>query len=135
MSCIMKSKQFKNTAKKWCLCFSDRARVSTIGLKQHANKQTSRSKTFSRISWSWTYDNGNAQALWNVPVYSGSIEVRAIRIDATIVDKEQKRVSAIEMSCPRLDDREVKEMEKTQRYGPLMWELRERNFGYQVKTL
>lgn len=51
-------------------------------------------------------------------MYTGSIEVRAIRIDATIVDKEQKRVSAIEMimSCPRLDDREVKEVEKTQRY-------------------
>lgn len=51
-------------------------------------------------------------------MYTGSIEVRAIRIDATIVDKEQKRVLAIEMimSCPRLDDREVKEVEKTQRY-------------------
>ena len=66
-------------------------------------------------------------------MYAGSIEVRAIRIDATIVDKEQKRVSAIEMSCPRLDDREVKEMEKTQKYGPLMWELRERNSGYQLR--
>ena len=31
MSCIMKSKPFKNTAKKWCLCFCDGARVSTIG--------------------------------------------------------------------------------------------------------
>ena len=47
-----------------------------------------------------------------------SIEVRA--------NKEQKRVLAIEMSCPWLDNREVKEMEKTQKYGPLMWELRER---------
>ena len=37
------------------------------------------------------------------------------------------------MSCPWLDNRGVKEMEKTQKYGPLMWELRERNPGYQVK--
>ena len=37
------------------------------------------------------------------------------------------------MSCPWLDNREVKEMEKTQKYGPLIWELRERNPGYQVK--
>ena len=37
------------------------------------------------------------------------------------------------MSCPWLDNREVKEMEKTQKYGPLMWELGERNPGYQVK--
>ena len=37
------------------------------------------------------------------------------------------------MSGPWLDNREGKEMEKTQKYGPLMWELRERNPGYQVK--
>ena len=41
------------------------------------------------------------------------------------------------MSCPWLDNHEVKEMEKTQKYGPLMWELRERererNPAYQVK--
>ena len=27
----------------------------------------------------------------------------------------------------------MEEMQKTQKYGPLMWELRERNPGYQVK--
>ena len=37
------------------------------------------------------------------------------------------------MSCPWLDNCEVKEIEKTQKYDPLMWELRERNPGYQVK--
>ena len=46
--------------------------------------------------------------------------MRANRIDARIVDKEQKRVLAIEMSCPLLDNRELKEIEKTQEYGPLM---------------
>ena len=40
---------------------------------------------------------------------------------------------AIEMSCPWLDNREVKEMEKTRKCGPVMWELRERSPGYQVK--
>ena len=47
-----------------------------------------------------------------------------------VVDKEQKRK---EMSGPWLDNREGKEMEKTQKYGPLMWELREKNPSYQVK--
>ena len=60
--------------------------------------------------------------------------MRAKRIDASMVDKEQKRVLAIEMSCPWLDNRGVKEMEKTQKYGPLMWKLRERKPGYQVKV-
>ena len=45
------------------------------------------------------------KALWDVPVYADSIEVRANRIDSRIVDKEQKRVLAItEMSCPWLDN-------------------------------
>ena len=61
--------------------------------------------------------NGSAQALWDVPIYADSIEVRANRIDARIVDKEQKRVLAIEVRCPWVDNREVKEMEKTQKYA------------------
>ena len=45
-----------------------------------------------------------------------SIEVRANRIDSRIIDKEQKRVLAItEMSCPWLDNCEVRDMEKTQK--------------------
>ena len=71
------------------------------------------SKTQPKLS----YENGSAQALWDVPIYADSIEVRANRIDARIVDKEQKRVLAIEMRCPWVDNREVKEMEKTQKYA------------------
>ena len=37
------------------------------------------------------------------------------------------------MSCPWLDNREVKEMEKTQKYDPIMQKLRGKNPGYQVK--
>ena len=46
------------------------------------------SKTQPKLS----YENGSAQALWDVPIYADSIEVRANSIDARIVDKEQKRV-------------------------------------------
>ena len=80
-----------------------------------------------------SHKNGSAQALSDELVYADRIEVRANRIDARIVDKEQKRVLAIEMSCPCLDNRQVKEKETTQKYGPLMWELSERNPGYQAK--
>ena len=73
------------------------------------------SKTQPKLS----YENGSAQALWDVPIYTDSIEVRANIIDARIiVDKEQKRVFAIEMRCPWVDNGEVKEMEKTQKYAP-----------------
>ena len=57
------------------------------------------------------------RALWDVPVYADSTEVRTRRIDTRIVYKEQKRVFAIEMSCPWVDNCEVKEMEKTQKYA------------------
>ncbi|XP_068746495.1 uncharacterized protein [Montipora capricornis] len=88
-----------------------------------------RSKTQPKL----LYENESVQALWDVPVYADSIEVRANRIDSRIVDKEQKRVLDItEMSCPWLDNCEVRDMEKTQKYGPLMWELRERNPDHQV---
>ena len=56
------------------------------------------------------YESGCVKALWGVPVYADGIEVRANRIKARIVDKEQKRVLAIEMSCPWLDNCKVKEM-------------------------
>ena len=65
------------------------------------------------------YENESGHALWDVPVYADSIEVKANRINARIVDKEQKRVLAIEMSCTWLDSSEVKKMERTQKYGPL----------------
>ena len=48
-----------------------------------------------------SYENGSAQALWDVTVYADSIEVmRANRINARIFDKMQRRVLAIETSCP-----------------------------------
>ena len=71
------------------------------------------SKSQSKAS----YENGSAQALWDVSIYADSIEVRANIVDARIVDKEQKRVFAIEMRCPWVDNCEVKEMEKTQKYA------------------
>ena len=41
------------------------------------------------------------------------IIITANRIDTTIVDKENKKVSVIEMSCPWVENREEKDAEKT----------------------
>ena len=46
------------------------------------------------------YENERAIAYWDIPLYADNTHVKANRIDATIVDKEDKRVSVIEMSCP-----------------------------------
>ena len=79
------------------------------------------------------YENERAKAFWDVPVYAESVMVKANRIDARIVEKERKRVAMIEMSCPWMDNRAIKDAEKTAKYGPLRWELKQQYPGYEVK--
>ena len=78
------------------------------------------------------YENERAIAYWDIPLYADNTHVKANRIDATIVDKENKKVSVIEMSCPWIENREEKDAEKTTKYGPLHWELEQRYPDYRV---
>ena len=75
------------------------------------------------------YENWSALALWDVLAYADGIEVRANRIDARIVYKELKRVLAIKWAVLGW----ITAKWKAQKYGPLMWELREITSAYQVK--
>ena len=79
------------------------------------------------------YENESAKAYWDVPVYAESAMVKASRIDARAVEKERKRVAVIKMSCPWMDNRAIKDAEKTAKYGPLRWELKQQYPGYEVK--
>ena len=79
------------------------------------------------------YENERAIAYWDISLYADNTHVKANRIDATIVDKENKRVSVIEMSCPWVENREEKDAEKTTKYGPLHWELEQRYPEYRVR--
>ena len=62
-------------------------------------------------------ENERAIAYWDIPLYADNTHVKANRIDATIVDKENKKVSVIEMSCPWVENREEKVAEKTKSMG------------------
>ena len=44
-----------------------------------------------------------------------------------------KRVITLEMSCPWVTNREKKKEEKTTKYGPLRWELKQNYQEYKVK--
>ena len=66
------------------------------------------------------------------PMYE-RVMVKANRIDARVVEKERKRVMVIEMSCPWMDNRAIKDAEKTAKYSPLRWELQQQDPGYEVK--
>ena len=58
------------------------------------------------------YQNTTSEAFWDIPIYAEHNEVRANRIDARLVSQERKE-------------------EKTLKYGPMMWELKQRYNGYR----
>ena len=87
---------------------------------------------YSPVSPKPEYKNDRACAYWDVPVFAENTEVRANRIDARIVDRKEKKVILIEMSCPWVSNREQKEQEKTDKYAPLRWEMRQLFPGHTI---
>ena len=87
---------------------------------------TSEGPCFSKTQPKPMYENERAIAYWDIPLYADNTHVKANRIDATIVDNKNKKVSVIEMNCPWVENREEKEAEKITKYGPLRWELVQR---------
>ena len=75
------------------------------------------------------YENEELKALWDVLPFAEQVEVRANRIDASKVKKE---VILIEMSCPWMENRQMKTEEKMRKYGPLRWEHKVQYPGYKV---
>ena len=71
---------------------------------------------FSQVTPKPLYENEHATAFWDVPLFADTTQVKANRIDATVIDKTSKQVRVIEMSCPWLENRESKDFEKTTKY-------------------
>ena len=78
------------------------------------------------------YENEHATAFWDVPLFADTTQVKANRIDATVIDKTSKQVRVIEMNCPWLENREFKDFEKTTRYSQLRLKLTNRYPEYNV---
>ena len=78
------------------------------------------------------YENNPEVAYWDVRLFADTTHVKANRIDARIIDKERKEVKLLEMSCPWVENREEKVVEKTSKYGPLRWELQQRYPDYKL---
>ena len=76
------------------------------------------------------YESPEAQAYWDIPVVGVSEQVQQNRVDARFIDHEKKKVLVVEMSCPWTENREKKQEEKTIKYGPLRWELKQQFLGY-----
>ena len=78
---------------------------------------------YSPIKPKPVYENEQAVAYWDVPLFADQTTVSANRIDVTVVGKVKKEVLLIEMMCPWVENREKKSAEKTSKHGPLRWEL------------
>ena len=78
------------------------------------------------------YESAEGQAFWDVPVYTEYNHVKANRVDTRFVDHKSKKVMAVEMSCPWINNREKKD-EKTLKYGSLRWELKQQFPGNRVE--
>ena len=52
-------------------------------------------------------------------MFGESTELKANRIDARIINHEEKKVITLEMSCPWTENREREDQEKTAKYTPL----------------
>ncbi|CAH3145439.1 unnamed protein product [Porites lobata] len=94
------------------------------------------------------YQNSTSEAFWDIPTYAEHNEVRANRIDARLVNHDRKEVCTIGQLhddvillqlpeslsfCPWIESRAKKDEEKTLKYGPMMWELKQRYNGYRVE--
>ena len=79
------------------------------------------------------YEADSAQAFWDVPVFAVHEEVTANRVDAWFIDHQAKRIITLEMRCPWITNRTKKTAEKTLKYGPLRWELKQQYQGYEVR--
>ena len=77
------------------------------------------------------YKNDRASTFCDVPVYAEKTEIRANRIVARVVDK-QKKVLLLEMSCQWMANRKQKEEEKTSKYAPLRWKIRQQYPHYKI---
>ena len=60
-------------------------------------------------------------------------KVRANGVDACIINHESKRAITQEMSCQWVTNPEKTKEEKTTKYGPRRWELKQKYQGYIVK--
>ena len=79
------------------------------------------------------YESPEAQAYWDIPFFAVSEQVRQNSVDARFIDHEKKRVLAVEMSYPWTENRGKKQEEKTTKYGPFRWELKQQFPGYDFR--
>ena len=78
------------------------------------------------------YKSSQVKAYWDVPVFAEHEHLPQNRVDARFIDHKEK-VIVLEMSCPWMDNWAQKGEEKSRKYGPPRWKLKQPYPGYLVK--
>ncbi|CAH3043745.1 unnamed protein product, partial [Porites lobata] len=53
---------------------------------------------FSQVTPKLLYENKHATTFWDVPLFADTTQVKANRINATVIDKTSKQVRVFEMT-------------------------------------
>ena len=87
---------------------------------------------YSQATPKQMYENERKIVYWGVHLYADTTQLKANRIDITIINKTKKNVIVIKMSCPWLENREAKDIEKTTKYSQMRLELTHRYPEYKI---
>ena len=63
------------------------------------------------------YESPEAKAYWDVPVFDELEHLPQNRVDVRFIDHKENKFIAVEMRCPRIDNRAQKDEEKTRKFG------------------
>ena len=78
------------------------------------------------------YASEDVIAHWDVSVFAEHQEVKSNRVDAQIINSKTKQVIILEMTVPWVSNRQKTDEEKTLKYGPLRWELKQQYPGHEI---
>ena len=96
---------------------------------------------YSNIIIKPLYENEKLVFTWNIPEYSGYEEIKdqenekVKRPDAKLILKAEKKIYVIEMSVPWVENREIKIIEKTEKYIHILQSLKVEYPEYEVQQL
>ena len=96
---------------------------------------------YSNIIIKPMYENTNVTITWNIPEYTGYEDIKdkhdekVKRPDAKIILRDQKKVFVVEMSVPWIENREIKVIEKTEKYVNIVQSLKVEYQDYKVEQL
>ena len=88
---------------------------------------------FSCVEPKPLYESPEVKAYWDVLVFAEHEHMLQNRVDVRFIDYKEKKIIAVETSCLWVENPAQKDEEKTLKYSPLRWKLKQQFPGYSVK--